>query len=396
MKKVFVVTYGGGHARMLKPIIPLLQSEGVEIQILALNTAELEFGGMGIKLLGYRDFTGHDPRATIYGKELSLTLDKVINSEETVAYLGENYLELVNRYGEVEAARMYSRGGRYIFEPIDFMEHILKQVQPDVILTTNSPRSEKYAVVAARKLGIPAIAFIDMFGIRCESWFREDDFADRILVLSESVKQNLVSLGRNPESVSVVGNPSFDVLANKYHNNREDIARARRASPFTVLWASQPEPTYLPETGEEGDGKLPLKIEKVLLPLFERHPDWKLIVRNHPSEEVRSYPDFITFSPQTDVFDDLLKDVHVVLTPSSTVGFQGIVMGTRLVTIDLSVLTPTMPYARMGYSIGLTRLEDVEPTLVQLEREKDACVEPPYTIRTATENAVDEILTFLN
>lgn len=395
MKKILVVTYGGGHARMLKPVIQRLQKLDVKIQILALNTAEAEFEGMGLDVFGYRHFFQNSKALSNYGKKLAVTLDKIVNHDETVAYLGANYLELVNRYGTAQAADMYESGGRYIFEPSKTMEYILKRIRPDLLITTNSPRSEKYAVLAARKLEIKSVAFIDMFGIRCESWFKDNSFADKILVLSESVKQNLISLGRDISSITVVGNPSFDTLANNYYEDKNNILEARQKMPFTILWASQPEPAFLPETGKRGKPELPIKIESVLLPIFKKYMNWSLIIRNHPSEASREYPNFIKRSVQSDPFEALLKKVHVVLTPSSTVGFQGVIMGAKLVTIDTSVLTPTMPYAKMGYSIGLTNIDQIEPTLLRLEKEKGTSTTPPYTIRTAADNAIKEIVNLL-
>lgn len=395
MKKVLVVTYGGGHARMLKPVIARLRDAGLDVHVLALNTAAAELSGMGVTVFGYHAFFGDSAVVTAYGEKLAQSLDKVINHDETVAYLGANFRELVETHGAAKATQMYETGGRYIFEPVKAMETILRQIAPDILLTTNSPRSEKCATLAARKLGIKSVAFIDMFGIRCASWFKDNGFADKVLVLSKSVKDYFVSLGRDPESIVIVGNPAFDQLATAYRDSESNIIQHRKDLPFTVLWASQPEPVFLPETLEYGDPELPVKIETVLNDIFERHPDWQLIVRNHPSEVERSYPPFAQISTQADPFDTLLKGVHVVLTPSSTVGFQGIIMGTKLVTIDRSVLTPTLPYAKMGYSTGLTELADIEPTLEGLAQNKDTYTAPPYRTTDAASRATDAIIQLL-
>jgi len=272
LTKILIVTYGGGHARMLKPVIlELLKYGNCDLQVLALNTAETELAGLDVELLGYRDFFSESDEIAKYGKELASTLDKIINYDETISYLGANFLELQETYGLKVARKMYSQGGRYIFQPKRIMEHILKAVRPNILVTTNSPRSERYAVVAARKLGIKSIAFVDMFGIRSAEWLKDNEFADKILVLSESVKGYLISLGRNADSIVVTGNPSFDILSSSYREKENLILENRRQLPFTVLWASQPEPSFLPETGAIGDEDLPVKTEEVLIDIFEKN-----------------------------------------------------------------------------------------------------------------------------
>ena len=80
MKKILIVTYGGGHARMLKPvIIELLKQGSSNLQVLALNTAETELAGLGVELLGYRNFFSGSDKVAKYGRELASTLDKIIN-----------------------------------------------------------------------------------------------------------------------------------------------------------------------------------------------------------------------------------------------------------------------------------------------------------------------------
>jgi len=56
-KKLLIVSYGGGHARMLRPVVESLERKGgYEISILALTTAQKEFEGVDSSILGYKDF----------------------------------------------------------------------------------------------------------------------------------------------------------------------------------------------------------------------------------------------------------------------------------------------------------------------------------------------------
>ena len=55
--------------------------------------------------------------------------------------------------------------------------------------------------------------------------------------------------------------------------------------------------------------------------------------------------------------------VSVVVTMTSTVGIEGLLLGKPLVTIDTSVFREDAPYSAMGLSLGVTDLDDLESAL---------------------------------
>jgi hypothetical protein len=384
---------------MLKPVIrQLMKCEDLEISVFAMNTAAAELFDINVRLLQYSDFFGDNKDVVRYGETCLDKLDKVVDKRESIYYLGVGFLDLVQRYGEEAAATMYENsGGRYVFEPVGAMRTVLEIEEPDLLVTTNSPRTEKAAGLAAAEMGIPHVAFIDMFGIRCSSWFKDGKFANRILVLSDSVKRYYTQLGRRDDELVVTGNPAFDELSRYYAVNRSEIRAVRVQSRYKVLWASQPEPEYLAELDKYGNPAFPLEAEKVLLEAYERAGGrWDLVCRNHPSEVPRTYPRGVLRSEQSDDLARLLSTVHVVLTPSSTVGFQGVILGANLITLNASVLTPTMPYAEMGYSMGLQTLGEIERALEYFEDPANRHAEPAYSETDATGKAVIEIRKLLS
>jgi hypothetical protein len=395
--KVLFVTYGGSHAFMLRPVIERLALDNsIEIYILALTSAASAFQGIDAKILGYKHFFS-GARVEGFGKELMKDLIEVSDIEETVAYMGQNFAELADSLGQDEAFSLYRKDGRQIFLPIKAMTTIIQTISPDLVVTTNSPRSEKAAVLAAVNLGIRSLAIVDMFGIRCLPWFKDPDFADCVCVLSENVKDYLVASGIAPSKVVVTGNPMFDILVNSYVEEKSRIKKVRSKRPLTVLWATQSEPLQGGDLGKPGDPELPLRVEKKILEIFERHPDWCLIVRNHPREAQRDYPSFVEISSQADPVEMLLEKVDLVVTLTSTVGFQGLLLGTGLITIDLSVYTETMPYSVMGLSHGITDLEELEAVIAQVLGGCRSEFESPtaYAVSNAAENVHDEILKLL-
>jgi hypothetical protein len=395
--KVLFVTYGGSHARILRPVIErLVLDKNIEIYILALTKSASEFEGIEAKVLGFKHFFS-GARIEGFGKELMKDLIEVSDIEETIAYMGQNFAELVDSLGHDEALSLYHKDGRQIFLPIKAMTTIIESISPDLVVTTNSPRSEKAAVLAAYNLGIKSLAIVDMFGIRCLPWFKDPDFADCVCVLSESVKDYLVGAGIAASKVSVTGNPMFDTLVNSFVKDKSLIMAVRSKRPLTVLWATQSEPLQGGDLGKPGDPELPIRVEKKILEIFDRHPDWSLIVRNHPSEAQRDYPSFVEISSQAEPVEMLLEKVDLVVTLTSTVGFQGLLLGTGLITIDTSVYTETMPYSAMGLSHGITDLEELEAAITQILESCRSEFESPsaYTISNAAENVQNEILNLL-
>ena len=93
----------------------------------------------------------------------------------------------------------------------------------------------------------------------------------------------------------------------------------------------------------------------------------------------------------------LLSSVDVVITLTSTLGFQGAILGAGFVTVDCSIFTPTMPFSGMGYSIGVKGIGEVEEALVKLSDKKNTCqYVSVYSTENATDNVAREIISMIN
>ena len=76
-----------------------------------------------------------------------------------------NLADLHDRLGEAAARQLYEERGRWAFHPIGFMRRLMTKLKPDVVVATNSPRSE----AAARSASGQAIeAPADLRPERCE------------------------------------------------------------------------------------------------------------------------------------------------------------------------------------------------------------------------------------
>jgi predicted glycosyltransferase len=60
----------------------------------------------------------------------------------------------------------------------------------------------------------------------------------------------------------------------------------------------------------------------------------------------------------------LLHAVDLVVVITSTVGLEAAIVGRPVVSVDASVFTADTPYAAMGVSIGVARVEDLGTTVL--------------------------------
>ena len=174
-----------------------------EIRVMALTTAFNAARAAGEKPLGFRDFTmlPGGKRALAYGERL-LALTGIghtsVTREESLAYLGFNFLEWVERDGEEAAWALWEQEGRNAFLPVSFFRAVLRHLLVDVVITTNSPRSEQAAIEAAVELGIPCLTMVDLFSLQGDPFLRRAVQADCLTVLCEATRENLIAAGTPP------------------------------------------------------------------------------------------------------------------------------------------------------------------------------------------------------
>lgn len=371
-KKLLFVCYGGGHAAIIIPLLRELAGRSeIECTILGLTTAEKTLKDAGFSCLGFRHFLQSDDIcAQSMGEKLAVDVGhETVLPEESRAYLGLSYCDLVDRLGEDEARSLYVKKGRAAFLPLSVLERVFDYVNPDLVVTTNSPRAERAALFVANDRSIPSVAIVDLFGIVDGDWLSRNDYATRLCVLSESVKQHLVALGRDSESITATGNPAFDSLWDKRLIPEARALRDNRgwSDKIVILWAAQPEPERSPFLDRTGDPRLPLEIEKALSDFVESNASFVLLIRPHPSECRKQTVSHarIEWSGQDESINVVLHAVDVVVTMTSTVGLQAHLLGLPVVTVDVSVGTYMLPMSKMGVSRGVTEMTALGDAIIK-------------------------------
>ena len=169
MAKIFMVSYGGGHVNMLSPIYQKLkENSNHTVVYLALNSSIKYFNDNELdykELINYSHLFENNVISKIGD---SMLLDNHndnlgISKELSKFSLGLNYIELENYLGYDDSKYIYSLFGRQSFLPIEAAKKILLHENPDMIITTNSPKFERAFHLASISLNIKSIILTDLF-----------------------------------------------------------------------------------------------------------------------------------------------------------------------------------------------------------------------------------------
>jgi hypothetical protein len=349
--RILAVAYGGGHIAMMLPVLRALRERrpDLNITLLALTTAARAARDAGEKPLGYADLLHllspeEQAQALALGRALqSGNTHPDIAEAETVAYLGINAWDLQQQLGFAAADALLAAKGRQGFHPLHFFRRIVAHLQPDLVLATNSPRSEYAAVDAATEAGIPSLTMVDLFAMPGDAFAARTRHPSRICVLSEAVRDNLIRAGWPPERIAITGNPAFDALGVPQTRAAAYELRKRHdwINKKVVLLAAHHEPRSHPGTRWPAGDALPLAMESALRDWVHARPKAALIVRHHPNHWHR-YPRLpddakVHFSvPGDEPVDTLILAADCVVVQTTTVGLQAATVGIPVLSMQCS------------------------------------------------------------
>lgn len=340
------VGYGGGHTVMLTPVIRALQSlaPNLDCELIALTTGRKSAIEAGLTSRGYSDFLHLVDREHALRHGRSILKDNEnpdVSRDETLAYLGVNYLDLVEQHGEAAARELYLRKGRYGFLPLSFMRKIMEDIRPDILITTSAPRSEQAAIAAAKALGIPSICLVNVFAFptTAHQFLHRAYNPDVVCVMASTVRDQLIAAEFDPASIHITGNSAFDGLFSQQQADAAArfIADRNWSGKRPILWAAR----GLTGSGGRVDLSLALAVEQKLREIVASRDDLALILRYHPGTW-HLFPrppdtDRVYFSvPNQEPLHPMLLASDVVVVEPSTVGVEAAVVRRPVISIEVS------------------------------------------------------------
>lgn len=368
-KRLLFVTYGGGHAHMVYPVVHALRTSQavragqLSVQVLALPAATYTLNHNGVECLGFRDFLDAelDAEALDWGRELarqhhSPTIG--VNYDDSVAYLGLNYRDLVLRHGRAGAAERFAEKGRQAFLPLFTMARIFDRLQPDFVVTSNSPRSEAAAIAVANGRGIGTLAMTDLFTGLGGYVLKARD----ITFLNQTAQQMFEADGLVDPSVSTfhcTGNPAFDKLLSLPREKSSAWMSAhfpQVRDKAVVLHADMPAywDAALKRSHFKTEAETLAELEACHAATIANGAAY--LVRPHPSQDRAFYERWLAGRPDAYLAADcnlhaLLAQADLLLARTTTVGLEAALLHKRILQLDAAQHTD-LPLAAMGVAWG--------------------------------------------
>lgn len=357
----------------------LLKHPVLQPEILALTTAVHTLKRLEIPYHTLGEFLEkwQDQEALAYGKQFADIHHNPASGlayEETVAYFGFGYRDLVAQQGKERADYLFELMGRVAFLPVDTMERIMRELGVAGVIATTSPRYEAASYLAARRLGIPSIRVEDLFGGVSPVFTKHKDLldaslfrpmADRVAVLSDYVREAAVAQGASADQYVVTGQPAFEqieILTDaERHSLRESLEIASNAPVF--MWATQNTPERF-------------AILRAFANIAKRHPEWVMIAKIHPNESSAIYQEQMPADSPVRIIGDmpsqkLLNIADGVITEYSTVGLEALLLDRPLVVANFSGQPDVLPYADMGAATRATDEAELEECLTRLVTDRE-------------------------
>lgn len=358
-KRIFIVTYGGGHVSIMIPLIrELRKRDGIALSILGLSIASEALKEAGIEhhtILDYKELI-MDKNAWMFGKKLAREMHvngKGITFEETVIYFGSSMRDLVQEKGEKEAFELFEKDGKVCFIPLHTMELILDYEKPDLLVTGNCPRMERAAMTVARENGIKVLSLNDLLGFDKKYIFP----ADKLAVISEITRENLIKKGNSPDKIVVTGSPAFDpIVAEQRTFNRQAILTDLQLPPDAriFLLATQPQKACT------------WAMIDMMIRLLGRYRGYYLVIKNHPGDDNRPYEDYLAKKnhPRVVMTDIPVRKIIFVadltVTIFSTVGVESVLMGVPLIQLNLMGIPNPIPLNQYNLSLEARSYNELE------------------------------------
>ncbi len=279
---------------------------------------------------------------------------------------------------------VYEKMGGKIFSHKDILsneeiEKILKSEKPDFVLCGTSLGNEsldKRFTRIAKKIGIPCAAVLD-FWVNYKVRFI-NAMPDKIFVMDEFAKDEMIKEGFNPDMIVVTGNPHFDSF--KELKSEGDFA-VFFSQPFSEL--------------ENNLGMNEFEILKDIEDVWKKLKiDKDLKIKLHPTTKNREkYEEFLEgkFSMTEENAKSLIDNSFLVIGMNSMALFEASVCGRKTLSYQpgLNIKDPLITN-KMGISKAVYKKEDLADALKKLIDEKPLAKKLKM-VQNATENVVLEI-----
>lgn len=332
MIKILMVCYGGGHSKIIEKVYRKIKDElesEIEIEILALTSAFREFKIKGIpckSLLDYNFKIKNKSKMKKYIPEYEKGFS--ISEEEHKLY---NLLGIVDLFERIpNFDEVIKKFGRSCYLPLSAAKEIIKVENPDLIITTSSPRLEKAMLIVGKEKKIPTIQIEDLFSTireseeklfqitKCEEYINY--YGKYIFTLNEISKKNILKRGIKEDQIRITGNPNFETEKKEIQKEIQNLIQLKFKK--RVLFLSQQTKNFE-------------VILKEIQRISKEKKEILFLIKLHPNQNINVI-ETNNFKVYNENLVDLIKISNLVITEFSTAGLESLLLKKRLLVIQLS------------------------------------------------------------
>ena len=361
-RKYLLVSYGGGHVQTLLPIYKKLLEDKADVHFLACTTAQLKMKEAGLPFIDYTTLLKRHPQAdhikNIGRSLISDELNPHIPLDESLAYHGLCFWELIQEYGEKKASDLFNEKGRSCFFPLLTLKKFIQDENINFIITTNSPRSEKAALKAAYDLNLKSVCILDCLDIEANHLYVKDSqYGSKLCVPDKKTKNFIESKGRSAEEIIITGNPAFTHLKKLSSDEIIQLKKEYQIGKRKVItWIKSYSP--LSQSFE-------LKVEKFLNDKFGHE---YLVFRPHPNDPI--FYDSVTLNKEPyrlnlAGLNNILNLSDVILTLVSTVGLEANILSKPVIQITIEKPFPCFSFESFEIGREAKDWESIEKNINQ-------------------------------
>ena len=421
-KKILFVSYGGGHINIILPIAKEFKKKGFDFDIMGLTGARLKVEKEGFECIGYENFIDPEKNKEIF-KAGETILDENYNPSsgisinESLSYLGINLKENELRYGTKFTKKIYKKAKRHSFLPINFFKKVLSEGKYDLLVTTNSPKSERAAHIAANELSIRSIRIEDLFfddnlQIDIIDRLGEDYYLSLGKYISSPTKIFVMckytkSIYKNKKKTLLLNTPEKDVvvtgqpiLEKIYENTILENSNPINIENEFILWAHE---------NNTIDDK---EVQELLREWLKKYSNnnRKLAFKFHPLEQenikksiIESFSkinsNFIVIN-ENDKIRDWIAQSSLLVSQASTTILEAFFLKKPTIVLDPTNFRGNYPYIDTGISEIISTADQLNKKLENIKHinnKKYTQTKKSLGFKlNAVKNIVNEIIKLLN
>jgi len=271
-------------------------------------------------------------------------------------------------WGIIEEKLRYfwTRRFRWAIKNIETLREIIKESRVKRTVVWNDILEPGRTMISvSRQLEIPSLLIQDgiyVGGIRVG----EKLYADKIAVWGEASKKQVMKWGNSESRIFITGNPEYDKVINVKSASTENKGKM-------IVFVTQMVDYYSSRSTDTNE-----QIIDILYFTMKRIGRSRLVIKVHPGEKVRKYQALIKnrnyenvkVIKKIDLFA-LLKKCSILITHSSTVALEAMILGKPVMIVNLTGELDGVPYVQSGAALGVYNEEDVYPTLTDFFNNPD-------------------------